>query len=113
MLTEFPTRAATAELATFSDPPKALYQPSPNYSARLRHDEVAGRVVVSFLVDSAGVVRDLAIVQTSEPRLNRPTLEAVKQWRFSPALRDGVAVSCRVVQGVTYSVGEVRENRSH
>lgn len=105
MLAEFPTRAATTELVAFNDPPKALFQPSPNYSARLRHDEVAGRVVVSFIVDSAGAVRELAIVQTTEPRLNRPTLEALKQWRFSPALRDGVPVSCRVVQGVTYSVG--------
>src|SRR5579871_107976 len=104
MLAEFPTRAATTELATFSDPPKPLFQPSPNYSARLRHEEVAGRVVVSFLVDAAGSVRDLAIVQTSERRLNKPTLDALRRWRFAPALRDGVPVSCRVVQGVTYSV---------
>jgi protein TonB len=104
MFAEFPALAATADLATFSDPPKALYQPSPNYSARLRHEEVEGRVVVSFLVDPSGEVRELRIVQTTEQRLNRPTLEAMRQWRFSPALKRGVPVSCRVVQGVTYSI---------
>jgi TonB family protein len=104
MLAGIPARGASAEAAAFSDPPKALFQPSPNYSSRLRHEKVEGRVVLSFIVDSSGTVTDLAVVRATEPRLVNPTLDAVKQWKFLPARKEGAPVSCRVIQGVTFSI---------
>ena len=59
--------------------------------------EYNGSVVqLEFVVDQAGKPVDLAVKSTPDDRLAAAVLDAVKQWRFKPAERDGVAVEARV-----------------
>ena len=59
--------------------------------------EYNGAVVqLEFVVDDAGKPVDLAVKSTPDDRLAATVLDAVKQWRFKPAERDGVPVETKV-----------------
>lgn len=53
-------------------------------------------VLLEFVVDQAGKPVDLAIKSTPDDVLAALVLDAVKQWRFKPATRDGIAVEAKV-----------------
>lgn len=64
-----------------------------------------GLCLLHITVDANGVPRDIFVVRSLEPELDRNTIEAVKNWRFKPALRDGrvpVAVEGTVASTFEY-----------
>lgn len=76
-----PTRAARA-LAN----PKPAY---PSTSIRLREE---GEVLCRLTIDADGRVVDVVVARSSgHARLDAAAVRAVRQWRFEPALRNGVA----------------------
>ena len=81
---EMPKAAATVEPPRFDL--AYLNNPSPIYppiSRRLREE---GRVVLRVLVNSAGLVDSIEVVDTSGyARLDETALAAVRRWRFVPA----------------------------
>ena len=59
--------------------------------------EYNGAVVkLEFVVDERGRPVDLAVKSSPDDRLAATVLDAVKQWRFKPAERDGSPVEARV-----------------
>jgi TonB family protein len=54
-------------------------------------------VNVEFTVSATGKTSEFSIVSLSEPMLSDAVLQAVKQWQFAPAQRDGVPVTTKVV----------------
>jgi TonB family protein len=59
--------------------------------------EYNGSVVhLEFVVDEKGKPVDLAIKSAPDDRLASTVLDAVKQWKFKPAERDGLPVETRV-----------------
>lgn len=53
-------------------------------------------VQLEFVVDAKGTPVDLAVKSAPDDRLAAAVLDAVKQWRFKPAERDGVPVETKV-----------------
>ena len=71
---------------------RALYAPKPQIPDDLR-DEVFETVAVAhFHVGFDGNAEVSLTQPTSNPRLNTILLDALKQWRFFPAMRNGVAI---------------------
>ncbi len=58
-------------------------------------DEHGGLVVVRALVRSDGTVGQAKIAQ-SVPGLDQAALQAVRRWRFEPAMRKGYPTALRV-----------------
>jgi TonB family protein len=85
-----------------------LSQVAPTYAHDLRLSGVEGEVVVGFTISKTGEVQNAAVVSSTDRALEDPTLAAVRQWRFSPAMKDGVAVSVKAVQAVSYSITGLR-----
>jgi TonB family protein len=52
-------------------------------------------VVIDFVVDEQGKVRNAIIVQSDNPAFDEPALKALRQWRFQPAIQDGRPVKIR------------------
>lgn len=72
--------------------PEAISQVAPVYPAELRRARVEGTVTVVFLLDEEGRVHDPRVESASHPEFERPSLEAVRRWRFKPGMKDGEPV---------------------
>ncbi len=68
--------------------PKLIQKADPVYPPAARQENLEGTVVVSALIDEEGSVKD-PIVLSGHRMLNAAALEAVQQWRYSPALLNG------------------------
>ena len=77
----------------------------PRYPAGAAAEKVTGKVVVIVDVAADGSVAD-ARVEKSEPVgvFEDVTLEAVKKWKFEPALKDGKPVAGRVRVPVNFDM---------
>ncbi len=75
--------------------PKRLSGPSPDLPRNLPRMK-SPTVLVEFLVTEDGEVQDPTVVESAGPALDKACLDAVRKWRYSPALKNGVRV--RVTQ---------------
>ena len=83
-------------LAEIDQPPRPVLQTAPVYPAEMRGRKVDGLVTLIFVLDPSGRVQSPKAVAASHPAFERPALEAVRQWKFEPALKAGQRVSCRL-----------------
>ncbi len=82
--------------------------PLPRYPEDLLADKVEGDVIARLQIDSNGRVTDASIVAhqgQQDRRLDEAALEALLQWRFRPALRDGQAIASVVQVPVEFRSG--------
>jgi TonB family protein len=59
-------------------------------------------VVLSIVVDASGKVTDVHVTRPLGLGLDEKAAEAMRTWKFKPALRNGVPVPVRVVAEVTF-----------
>jgi periplasmic protein TonB len=76
--------------------PKAIYAPDPEYSEEARKVKHMGVVVLWLVVGPDGKPRDIRVARTLGLGLDEKAIEAVKNWRFEPALKDGKPVAVQV-----------------
>jgi TonB family protein len=69
-------------------PPKIILRPNPAYPEEAKQKGVQGGVVMEVTVNEKGEVWDARVVR-GESSLQNAALEAVRRWRFSPALLNG------------------------
>lgn len=60
-------------------------------------DYTGSTVLVEFIVDQAGKPADLSVKSAPDGSVASSVMDAVKQWRFKPAERNGAPVSTKVV----------------
>jgi TonB family protein len=73
-------------------PPSAIYKEPVFYPPELRSAGMRGDVVVRFVVDIEGRVRNAYVFSSTNPAFNQPAINAILKWRFEPGRRDGVPV---------------------
>jgi len=71
---------------------RAIYAPTPVIPDDLREDVMQTEAVAHFNVSFDGTSEVTLAKPTSSPRLNQVLLEALKQWKFFPAVKNGVAI---------------------
>jgi TonB family protein len=76
--------------------PQAISSPDPDYTEEARRAKKQGTCVLWLIVDAAGRPRDIKVVRGLGLGLDTKALEAVKQWRFQPALKDGKPVDVQI-----------------
>lgn len=79
-------------------PPKILKSRFPDYPQVLRNAGITGAVLVRFYVESDGTVSNPVVVGQAAAELVAITLPAIREWKFAPAMKDGVAVRSIVQQ---------------
>ncbi len=72
---------------------RAIYAPTPTIPDDLREDALDAVAVAHFKVGYDGQVDVELVKPTSNPGLNRLLLDTLKQWKFFPAMRSGVAIA--------------------
>ena len=81
------------EAATKVGAPSPVYVESP----LVEDAEVGMRVIALVTLCKEGTVESVSIRQADAPGFAESVEEAVKQWRFAPAVRDGKPVKSRVL----------------
>lgn len=79
-------------------PPTKVHDVLPTYPDQARAARIQGIVIIEATIDTQGEVSDARVLRGVQ-LLNDAALAAVRQWRFTPTLMNGVPVS--VVMTVT------------
>jgi len=72
---------------------RAMYAPTPTIPDDLREGTFSTMAVARFKVSSDGSVEVSLVKPTPNPRLNQILLDTLKQWKFFPAMKDGIATN--------------------
>lgn len=104
-----PLRRSTAEFPSPTSPTTwvhdghAMVNPvalttnrAPVYPIALRRSGVEGLVNVDAVISATGDVMLANVANSTDRAFDRATLEAVRDWTFQPATRDGVPVAMAV-----------------
>jgi protein TonB len=85
-------------------PPRIIYSPDPTYDEASRKAKVSGIVVLAIVVNSEGNAEDVKVTKSLSHSLDQRAIDAVAQWRFTPAMKDGKPVAVRTYVRVKYSL---------
>jgi periplasmic protein TonB len=85
--------------------PSARMQLPPDYPPSLRQSGIGGAVTVEFEVNSRGEVVRAVALRYTHAEFVEPALRAVRQWRFEPGRRHGVAVPFRLIVPIEFGIG--------
>ncbi len=75
--------------AELDRPPVPLATVNPKYAVKARESGVRGTVRVRFYIDEGGMVRLPSVSATAHPYLADLAVEALRGWRFQPAMYRG------------------------
>jgi protein TonB len=77
-------------------PPRPIYDPEPEFSEEARKAKYQGVCTLEVVVDETGHPTHIRVVGSLGMGLDEKAIEAVKTWRFEPALKDGHPVAVAV-----------------
>ena len=76
--------------------PRAIFSPDPEYSEEARKAKYQGTVILWVIVGPDGRPRDVRIARTLGMGLDEKAIEAVRTWKFTPAMKDGQPVAVQI-----------------
>ena len=82
--------------------PKVTYQPDPEYSEEARKAKYQGVCVLCLIVGPDGKPRDVKVARSLGLGLDEKAIEAVNQWKFEAAQKDGKPVAVAINVEVTF-----------
>jgi TonB family protein len=83
-------------------PPRVVYDPDPDYSEQARKAKIQGTVVLWVIVGPDGRPRDITVQRSLGMGLDEKAVEAVRNWKFEPARKDGQAVAVQIAIEVNF-----------
>jgi TonB family protein len=83
-------------------PPQQTRAPEPMYPEKERKARHQGVVTLEVVVGSDGATRDISVLSTLGPDFDKAAIDAVKQWKFSPAMKDGKPVAVKIAVEVGF-----------
>jgi TonB family protein len=87
----------------FAGGPKVLHQVIPSYPDELRRKGIEGQVELQVGIDEEGNVGGVRILRSLNPYLDNSAVQALKQWKYEPVLRDGVPFPAVITLTVNFT----------
>jgi protein TonB len=84
--------------------PVPIYEPEPEYSDEARRAKYTGIVVVALVVDAQGLPQRVRVVRALGMGLDEKAVEAVRQYKFKPAMYQGKPVPVEVNIEVNFQI---------
>jgi protein TonB len=78
----------------------------PQYPFEMKRQGINGEVVLQFLVDSQGDVRDVVVIKSSHREFESPAIQAVQKWKFRAGRKGGKAVTTRMQIPIAFNLNE-------
>jgi len=86
------------------DPPTLIKSVRPEYPLFIGRAGLIGSVTIDFVVDTNGQVINPYVVESNNPWFERPSIDAILQWKFQPALQAGHPVNFHSSQTFSFSL---------
>jgi TonB family protein len=104
--TEKPEQTQQAEPwpSSNSNSPRLIHSVDPDYTPQARAAKLQGVCVVSLTVDASGNPTNIHIVKPLAMGLDKNAVKAVRQYRFKPAIQDGVPIAKDVKIEVNFKI---------
>jgi TonB family protein len=83
-------------------PPAVIRKFEPEYSAEARSKRIEGVVKLSAVINAAGAAVKIRVTAPLDPGLDQRAVEAVQQWRFRTAKKDGTPVAVTAAISVDF-----------
>ena len=84
--------------------PKVLYFVTPEFSEEARRAKFSGNVEVYLWIDEQGNPSHIRIVRGAGMGLDEKAIEAVRQYKFKPAMKDGKPVKVDIYMEVDFNI---------
>jgi TonB family protein len=82
--------------------PRPLFTPDPEYSEEARKAKYQGTCVLWLIVGADGRPRDVRVSRALGMGLDEKAIQAVRLWKFEPAMKDGHAVAVQMNVEVSF-----------
>jgi protein TonB len=89
--------------------PVARFQAQPQYPFDMRRSGIAGEVLVEFIVEANGAVREARAVRSSQREFEAAAVQAVSKWTFRPGQKGGRTVATRIQVPSVFSLNAERD----
>lgn len=90
--------------------PMATHEVDPAYPLQLMRENVAGTVILYAVIHADGSVADVKVLRGVDDRLDRFASEAVAQWKFEPATKNGSPVDVEATFQIPFRPARVGSN---
>jgi len=81
---------------------RVLSHSEARYTDDAREKGIEGKVVLRFTIDHDGIPQSIQVKQSLYPSLDQAAIEAVRTWRFEPAMKNGQVVSTWVESEINF-----------
>jgi TonB family protein len=82
--------------------PTKIFDMRPKYPERLKDAHIGGVVTMDATIDTDGTVREVRVLQSPDPDLERAAVEAVRQWEFSTTMLNCTPVDVQMRVTATF-----------
>jgi len=97
-----PTQTPVFKIGKGVTPPRVLYNRDPEFSEEARQEHFQGTCVLMIVVGEDGRPRNIRVTKPLGKGLDEKAIEAVRDWRFDPARKDGKPVPVEVAVEVDF-----------
>ncbi|MGJ8638843.1 MAG: energy transducer TonB [Opitutaceae bacterium] len=92
------------DIGDLEDKPQPRKQNPPRYPREATRKGIEGFATAEFIIDENGNVSSIEIKQSSNPVFDKPTIDAIRGWKFTPGQKDGRAVKTRTRVKLPYTL---------
>jgi periplasmic protein TonB len=82
--------------------PHATYSPDPTYPETERRALHRGTVILTLVVGPDGLPQDIRVSRTLSSEFDKAAINAVKNWKFTPATRHSKPIAVEIDVGVAF-----------
>jgi len=104
VFTPAPQEETYYEVSSTEVAPIPVRQIEPTYPSALKKNRINGQVVLVFIIDPDGNVINPTVESSSHEAFERPALQAISRWKFSPGFVNGEPVNVRVRAPLIFKV---------
>ena len=94
------------DIRNLDQQPIPKFRAKPQYPFEMRRAGINGEVVVEFIVDANGNVRNAFAVRSTQRDFEQAAVQAVSKWTFRPGRKGGRAVNTRMQVPIVFTLND-------
>jgi protein TonB len=94
------------DISKLDQQPVAKFQARPQFPFEMRRAGISGEVLVDFIVDTNGDVRNAFSAHSSQREFEAAAVQAVSKWKFRPGRKNGHAVFTHMQVPIVFTLNE-------